>query len=115
MIISVALSVLLGTLTSHAQAQNPAASLLQGKVLDPSGGAVVGAHIFAADGRGGVASVSDQAGQFTLYLAPGMYTIRINAQGFLETSEIVEIGNASQSREFLLHLPGVSETVEVLG
>lgn len=103
-----------GSFLPHTYAQGPQSSL-QGKILDPSNAAIVGAHIMAIP-RGrttGPTTVTDQIGQFTLSLEPGEYTVRISAKDFLETSQVIEIGNSPESRDFLLHLPGVRETVEV--
>ena len=108
-------ALLLFACVLQAQAQSSASPSLQGKVLDPSGGAIVGAQIVAIpDGRSaGPTVVSDQAGQFMLQLAAGRYLIKISAKDFLETTETIEIGSAPQLRDFMLRLSGVQQTVEV--
>src|SRR5262245_61478531 len=86
----------LGALLSGVYAQT-AQSSLSGNVLDPSGGVIVGAGITAiADGdRTGATIASDEAGHFVLPLQPGRYTVAINANGFLETSRMVDIGSTA--------------------
>ena len=88
---------------------------LEGRVLDPSNAAIVGASITAiAEGRSvGPSTTSDEAGSFSLVLEAGKYTITITAKDFLRASEAIEIGNGTQKREFLLHLPELRQTVEV--
>ena len=95
------------------QAQSPTASF-EGRVFDPSNGAVVGAQITATPERrtSSLSTVSDQTGKFSLELEPGKYIIRITAMGFLEASEAIEISNLSQTRDFLLRLPVVRQTID---
>jgi catecholate siderophore receptor len=75
----------------------------------------VGAQITATPERrtSSLSTVSDQTGKFSLELEPGKYIIRITAMGFLEASEAIEISNLSQTRDFLLRLPVVRQTIEV--
>src|SRR5262249_21174809 len=77
---------------------------------------VAGAQIMAIpDGRAiGPATVSDLTGRFMLALSPGKYTIRITAKGFLETSQAIEIGNSPESHDFLVRLPDVHVSVDVI-
>src|SRR5262249_55073468 len=105
-------ALVVGALSSHLFAQTEGPSL-QGRVLDPSNSAVAGAQVTAIpDGQTtGPSTVSDQMGEFTLSLNPGKYTIRINAKDFLEASQDVDIGNSSESRDFLLRLPGLQQSV----
>ena len=98
---------------SSAHAQTP--SSLQGKVFDPSNAVIVGASITAIPtGRtNGPTAVSNQEGLFVLSLDPGKYTIKISARDFLEISEPIEIGSVAQTRDFMLHLAGVRQSVDV--
>ena len=98
---------------SSAHAQTP--SSLQGKVFDPSNAVIVGASITAIPtGRtNGPTAVSNQEGLFVLSLDPGKYTIKISARDFLEISEPIEIGSAAQTRDFMLRIAGVRQSVDV--
>jgi iron complex outermembrane receptor protein len=123
-----------------AQAVQPPAVarfVLSGKVLDPAGGWVAGARVTSVrDSGGGAATgtgagagpstvsgqssvsdqstVSDQYGAFQLALAPGVYTIKIAAPGFLEATEHVTATNGgAASRDIVLTVAGVRETVSV--
>jgi len=101
---------------SSLEAQTPAASL-NGRILDPSKGAVAGASVLTIPlGRpSGPTAVSDQNGEFTLQLEPGRYTVKISARNFMEISQVVEIGSTSLSQDFLLRLAEVKQTVDVVG
>ena len=47
-------------------------------------------------------------------LEPGTYTVKASAKGFLESSQTVTLAeNGSESREFVLRLAGVRDTVTV--
>ena len=106
--------LILGAFLSSSYAQT-AQSSFSGNVLDPSGRAIVGAGITAIpDGhRTGTTIASDEAGHFVLPLQPGKYTVTINANGFLETSQTVDIGNSATSLDFILQLPELKQMVEV--
>src|SRR5215470_93968 len=82
------------TETQQAQSIKP---MLRGKVMDPAGAPIVGAGVIvASEGRAAwLSTVSDQSGEFSLALEPGSYTIKINAQGFLEAPRAVTIKSAS--------------------
>src|SRR5262245_42136029 len=90
------LAILSAIFALQVHAQGAASSSLIGKVLDPSGCAIVGAHVMAiADARNTVqTTTSDEAGQFTLALEPGKYAVRISAKDFLEASQTITIGDA---------------------
>src|SRR5215475_14043940 len=82
----------------QAQSERP---LLRGKALDPAGAPIAGARVTAVpEGRGAESSaVSDQSGEFSLPLEPGVYTIKINGRGFLEAKRTVSIKDTGS--EFL--------------
>jgi catecholate siderophore receptor len=108
-------TLMAGAFLSRAYSQAPLSSL-HGKILDPSNAAIVGAEITATPETNGNADVlvfSDQTGQFALALEPGKYVLKISAKGFLETCEVVDIGDAPQSLYFVLQLPGLNQSVDV--
>ena len=92
-------------------------SSLSGRILDPSEAAVIGAQIVAIpEGKTtGVQATSDQTGEFSMTLIPGTYTVRVIAKDFVEVAQTIEIGNASTTRDFVLRLLGVQQSVEVTG
>ena len=94
----------------------PARFSLHGRVLDPMRGSIAGARITGVpDGHiAGQAAVSDQNGDFTLVLDAGRYTITVIADGFLAASQAIQAPQTgSESREFVLQLAGVQDTVTV--
>jgi len=100
----------------HIQAQS-LKPMLRGKVADPAGAPIAGARITAVpEGRGaGSSTVSDQSGEFSLSLEPGGYTIKINAQGFLEAPRTVIIKDAgSEFLEVTLQIAPQHDTVVVI-
>lgn len=105
-----------GAFLCHIQAQSlkPA---IRGKVADPAGAPVAGARITAVpEGRGaGSSTVSDQSGEFSLSLEPGGYTIKINAQGFLEAPRTVIIKDTGpEFLEVTLQIAPQRNTVVVI-
>ena len=88
----------------------------QGKVLDATRAPIAAAKVTAVpDARGTRASTrTDAQGEFRLDLRGGSYTIRIVAPGFLEEAQPVSaIAAGAESREFILTVAGVRETVTV--
>ena len=90
---------------------------VHGRVLDATRAPIAGARVttLAGDGRAtGHSAVSNQNGEFTLTLDPGGYTFKVAAQGFLEISQTVLLREpGSESRDFVLQVAGVHETVTV--
>src|SRR5262245_40087673 len=90
---------------------------LRGHVVDPVRAAIAGARITAVpdDGSAAASTVTDAAGEFTLALAPGRrYTLTVASDGFLDvttTLAAAEVG--AETREFMLRVAGVKETVDV--
>jgi catecholate siderophore receptor len=103
--------------TPPAAAQRaPASALLDGAVLDTTRAPIAGAHVTAiADGQAaGPSTMTDQNGLFALSLAPGRYTLRVAADGFVEASQRVTASPAGRaSREIVLTVAGVREAVTV--
>jgi hypothetical protein len=109
-------SVVAAAVQSGTVQEGNAPSSVQGQVLDPSRGAIVGARVTATAGdrSAGPSSLTDDRGEFTLTLPSGRYTISVTAPGFVGASQSL---NVSQSRtqvpEFVLQLAGVREAVTV--
>ena len=88
----------------------------QGKVLDSTRAPIAAAKVTAvpeADGTP-VSTRTDAEGNFRLDLRSGRYTIRIVADLFRdEVQQVRARAEGSESREFVLKVAGVSETVTV--
>ena len=95
------------------------ASTLQGRVLDPQGGAVASAHVTVEDeGKASKRETrTDAAGHFTLpELAPGAYTVSAEAPGFARrTHKGVTLAVGQTYRlDLNLEVGGVAETVDAV-
>jgi catecholate siderophore receptor len=87
-----------------------------GRVVDQAGAVVVGANIAVVpDGSAEkLTAASDQSGEFRLALAPGGYTLTIDAAGFAPITERLIAGaTPGHGRVFVLRVAGVEETVRV--
>jgi hypothetical protein len=89
-----------------------------GQVLDPQGAAIVAARISATQSETGAKSqtVTGPTGQFTLpFLAPGTYTIAIEATGFKRyvRDSLVVSANDPVSLDVTLEIGQASESVTV--
>jgi len=90
--------------------------VLKGTVLDTSRAPLVAALVSTAglDQRLLPTVQSDEKGEFSLLLAPGTYTVRVTAPGFLATEQtVVALETGGDSREFLLKVAPFGETVVV--
>src|SRR5258708_1054678 len=87
---------------------------VRGKVLDPASAPIAAAKITALrDGRS-TAAVSDPAGEFSLALDPGSYTVTVGASGFRDASEKIDLhSGAAGPLEFVLQIAGYRESVTV--
>lgn len=98
-----------GTLLCQAQAPTASAtndrSLVQGRVLDPNRAAVAGATISVRGADSALSPVTDRDGNFSVMVAPGEYTLKINAEGFAEVSRRIRVRLTS---------PGSMEVVEIV-
>ncbi len=105
---------LLAILTIHALAQAPNdKSLLKGKVLDPNRAAIEGADVWISKaGLPSSTAVTDRNGEFSVALMPGVYEVRISAEGFTETTETVALQGNNKPLEVLLAV-GPSNAVGV--
>jgi catecholate siderophore receptor len=82
----------------------------RGKVLDPTGAAIVGARVVTSTGS----TVTDRTGEFVLPLAPGNYDVTIESDGFVPSIVTVTAKSAgSESRTVTLELAGLKDTVHV--
>lgn len=102
---------------SQIHAQSPRTSL-QGKVLDPARAPIAGASITATpEGRAsGPSTVTDQAGEFSISLEPGVYAITIVAEGFEETSQTVKVIASEQAPlTLMLQIAALRNTITVAG
>src|SRR5688572_5727674 len=66
---------------------------LRGRVLDPSRAPIAGAHVTVMSGRAGepIAVETNQQGEFEVAVAPGAYTVRVNAANFVEAAQDVTV------------------------
>jgi catecholate siderophore receptor len=72
-----------------------AGATVRGRVSDPSGAPLPGAQVAAASGGQKLAATgTDWNGHFSLSLAPGSYTLIINASGFAEARREVVVTGA---------------------
>ena len=68
--------------------QSASQAVIRGRVVDSSGGAIVGAQVTVTSDRPGtpVTTVTNQQGEFELTILPGNYVVRISANGFVDSS-----------------------------
>src|SRR5262245_31646657 len=79
--------------------------VLKGTVLDTSRAPLVAALVSIAglDQRISPTTQSDEKGEFSLLLAPGTYTVRVTAPGFLAAERTVAaLESGGDAREFVL-------------
>jgi hypothetical protein len=98
--------------TALAQSTN---GTLRGKVLDPSGALIPQAQVTVTSATGYTRTLtSDGTGNFQLaHLAPGSYSISVNAIGFTPALESVHVaGNKVASEQIKLGI-SVSQQIEV--
>ena len=96
--------------------QSAAQAVIRGRVVDPIGGAIVGAQVTVTSERPGTpaTTVTDQQGEFELTNLPGIYTVRVNANGFDDTSRRLTLkAGERMTADFTLAIAGVQETVNV--
>jgi len=101
---------------SFGQAIAQSRGTVRGRVLDPTRAPIPDARITAVreGGTAELSAVSDNNGEFSVALDAGSYTVKASAKGFLESSQTVALAeNSSESREFVLQLAGVRDTVTV--
>ena len=96
--------------------QSASEAVIRGRVVDSSGGAIVGAQVTVASERPGTptATVTSQQGEFELTVLPGSYVVRISANGFNDSSRRMTLAAGSPTTaDFTLAVAGVQELVSV--
>jgi catecholate siderophore receptor len=95
-------------------AQEPRGQL-RGKILDPNHDLVTGARISAQSTKSNRSTVTNQNGEFSLALAPGEYTLKVEADGFTPATRQVKIDSAgTESLEIVLSLGDSTATVTIV-
>ena len=102
--------------TAEGARQSAAQAVIRGRVVDSSGGAIVGAQVTVTSEGPGTPSptVTDQQGEFALTILPGNYVVRISASGFADSSRRLTLtADSPTNSEFTLAVAGVHESVSV--
>ncbi len=89
---------------------------LQGRVLDSTRSAIVGARVTvrSATGVSEAEIIADRQGSFTLLLPRGQHTITVAAPGFDAVSQIITVSEPmTHVTEFVLPVSGVREAVTI--
>ena len=90
--------------------------VLQGRVLDPTRSAIVGARITVRLPNGviGATATTDGQGAFTLRLPSGPHAITVTAAGFDAVSQTITVSESmTHVTEFVLPMSGVREAVTI--
>jgi catecholate siderophore receptor len=107
---------LLLSLASALAAAPPAPVWFQGRVLDPAGMAVAGAHVtISPEGRNAApvaTAVSDTDGRFAVELAAGRYAVRVDLEGFVETVRHMTLAAGAAPLDLVLQ-GGVHDSITV--
>jgi catecholate siderophore receptor len=108
LVILAAAALLLQLLPSPAAAQESFS--FHGTVLDPTGAAIAGARVSTGSTR----TVTDQTGEFTLPLTPGVHQITLESDGFMPaTAQVTAKAAGGESRTITLEIAGLKDTVNV--
>jgi len=108
--LAVVFQILLFSATALAQ------SSVTGRVVDPQGGNVAGAEVTLSAGAQRVNSTRSAAdGTFSIAgVAPGSYTLRIEAPGFQSSTQTITVGPALQPLTVTLAIAALTEDVAVV-
>ena len=114
----IAFSTILLIVSGCSLPAQEARSIILGRVIDNSGGAVAGAAVEAANTETGVriSAKTNSSGDYLLpYLVPGPYTVTLQAAGFKRTerSGIQTRVNDRVTLDFTLEIGAVTESVQV--
>ena len=115
------LVAVLFTASLVCQAQQPGALgekiLVRGRVVDSNRAAVPGARVSARSAHPTVDVVTDQNGEFSLSLEPGEYSVKVMAEGFLDSPAKLDARQPGQTLEVMLEvgIPSATVTVTDLG
>ena len=104
------------SISAEDVAQPASEVVVRGRVADPSRGAILGAQVnlVAADSGISVSAVTDARGGFEFFVVPGRYTIRVNANGFVDASRRVVVSDrAAMTADFTLEVAGIHQSVRV--
>jgi catecholate siderophore receptor len=105
------------TITDHeAQGREVAPTGVRGRVVDPTGAAIVGAQVTVTSDRPSAPTfaVTDQQGEFEIAVVAGGYTIRVTASGFAdEARQVVVDPSAVTTVEVALAVAGIQEYISV--
>ncbi|MEZ5354700.1 MAG: carboxypeptidase regulatory-like domain-containing protein [Bryobacteraceae bacterium] len=92
---------------------------ITGQLVDPTGAAVPGAHVVAANVATGVSTDTrtTETGNYSITVYPGVYRVSVEADGFKRASRenITVTASTTVRLDVTLQLGSVSETVEVSG
>lgn len=94
----------------------PSQAVVRGRIVDPSGAAIVGAQVTVTSDRPGTpaTTVTDQEGRFEVMLLPGGYAVRVSANGFVEASRRVTlVAGSPVTADITLEIEGIREVVSV--
>src|SRR6185503_816245 len=108
--------LLAGVLLTPAQVRSGQPTL-RGRVVDPARAPIADAQVTAIpDGRAsGLSTVSDQAGEFALSLEPGVYALKIAADGFSDSVQTIDLKGESEFVSVGLQVEGQHNTITVIG
>lgn len=106
---------LIGAITTCLAFDPPPRFVVEGRVLDPSRTPIPGATVTATvEGRiGGVSTHTGQAGEFSLPLDPGSYTVRVAADGFKDSRQTLTVADTSAPLEISLPVAPRQDVVTV--
>ena len=95
----------------HAESANSEA--LEGRILDPAGAPISGAHVTVVPKGGlpGASADSTPEGRYSLVLEPGAYTLKVAKEGFVET--VREVVLPSSANDITLQVATVVASVTV--
>ena len=101
-------------------AQGETTSAIVGQVSDASGAAVPGASVTIHDAETGLqrTAMTDDSGRFNFtQLKPGIYTVRVEAQGFdsQQNDAVTSSLGQKQTVDFILKIAQAKESIEVSG
>ena len=120
-LLSILAAFLFSALPPHAlaaQGLGAATSEVRGHVADETGAPVANARIVvrvpSVEAAVAVA-FTNARGEFTLPVAPGQYRLLVSADGFATASQGVTVAAADRTVDVVLHVAGLSETVNVEG
>jgi catecholate siderophore receptor len=98
-----------------AEAQQSQPRTIQGVILDPNAAAIMGAVVTVQE-VAGQSVRSDENGRFSLALARGKYTLKIEAGGFETTKRSVTIASSDVGPiEIVLPIAASTQTVTISG